>query len=65
MAMPLPFFNNDDNSTITLMRGETVKLEDGTEVVIEAMDSMGHIWFALDSDDHLQCVDFKTIQKVD
>ena len=40
MAMPLTFFNNDDNSTITLMRGETVKLEDGTEVVIEAMDSM-------------------------
>ena len=65
MAMPLTFFNNDDNTTITLTRGETIKLEDGTEVVIEAMDSMGNIWFTLDDGDMLQSVDFKTIQKID
>tara|TARA_R100000234_G_C4913274_1_gene140856 strand:+ start:391 stop:588 length:198 start_codon:yes stop_codon:yes gene_type:complete len=65
MAMPLTFFNNDDNTTITLTRGETIKLDDGTEVVIEAMDSMGNIWFTLDDGDMLQSVDFKTIQKID
>jgi len=63
--MPLTFFNNDDNTTITLTRGETIKLDDGTEVVIEAMDSMGNIWFTLDDGDMLQSVDFKTIQKID
>ena len=60
----LTFFNNDNNTTITLMRGETIELEDGTQVVIEAMDSMGHVWFTLDDEDLLQCVDFKTIKKV-
>jgi len=65
MTMPLTFFNNDDNTTITLTRGETIKLDDGTEVVIEAMDSMGNIWFTLDDGDMLQSVDFKTIQKID
>ena len=59
----LTFFNNDNNTTITLMRGETIELEDGTQVVIEAMDSMGHVWFSLDGD-MLQCVDFKTIKKI-
>ena len=61
----LTFFNNDNNTTITLMRGETIELEDGTQVVIEAMDTMGHVWFSLDDEDMLQCVDFKTIKKVD
>ena len=60
----LTFFNNDNNTTITLMRGETIELEDGTQVVIEAMDSMGHVWFSLDDEDMFQCVDFKTIKKV-
>ena len=60
----LTFFNNDNNTTITLMRGETIELEDGTQVVIEAMDSMGHVWFTLDDEDLLQSVDFKTIKKV-
>ena len=60
----LTFFNNDNNTTITLMRGETIELEDGTQVVIEAMDTMGHVWFSLDDEDMLQCVDFKTIKKV-
>ncbi len=64
MAMPLTFFNNDNNTTITLLRGETVELEDGTRVVIEAMDSMGTIWFNVDGSNMLQCVDFKTIKKV-
>ena len=61
----LTFFNNDNNTTITLMRGETIELEDGTQVVIEAMDTMGNVWFSLDDEDMLQCVDFKTIKKVD
>ena len=61
----LTFFNNDNNTTITLMRGETIELEDGTQVVIAAMDTMGHVWFSLDDEDMLQCVDFKTIKKVD
>ena len=60
----LTCFNNDNNTTITLMRGETIELEDGTQVVIEAMDTMGHVWFSLDDEDMLQCVDFKTIKKV-
>ena len=64
MTMPLTFFNNDNNTTITLLRGETVELEDGTRVEIKAMDSMGTIWFTLDDEDLLQCVDFKTIKKV-
>ena len=61
----LTFFNNDNNTTITLMRGETIELEDGTQVVIAAMDTMGHVWFSLDDEDMLQCVGFKTIKKVD
>ena len=61
----LTCFNNDNNTTITLMRGETIELEDGTQVVIAAMDTMGHVWFSLDDEDMLQCVGFKTIKKVD
>ena len=60
----LTFFNNQTETHITLMRGETIELEDGTQVVIEAMDSMGHVWFTLDDEDLLQCVDFKTIKKI-
>ena len=62
MAMPLTFFNNDNNTHITLRRDETIALADGTQVTIEAMDSLGNIWFTLNNE--FQCVDFKTIRKV-
>ena len=61
-SQAITFFNNETETRISLMRGETIKLEDGTEVIIEAMDSMGHVWFTLD--DIFRCVDFKTITKL-
>jgi len=62
MAMPLTFFNNETETNITLKRGETIELENGTRVVIEAMDSLGNIWFTLNK--NFQCVDFKTVTKI-
>ena len=64
MAIPLTFFNNETETHITLQRGDIVALQDGTQVVIEAMDSMGYVWFTLDDEDLLQCVNFKTIKKI-
>ena len=62
MGIPLTFFNNETETNITLKRGETIALQDGTQVAIEAMDGMGHIWFTLNN--RFQCVDFKTITKI-
>lgn len=58
----MTFFNNETETNVTLQRGETIALQDGTQVAIEAMDGMGHIWFTLNN--RFQCVDFKTITKI-
>ena len=62
MTIPLTFFNNETETHITLLRGETIALQDGTQVVIEAMDGMGNIWFTMNK--KFQCVDFKTVTKI-
>jgi len=62
MSIPLTFFNNETETNITLKRGDLIALEDGKKVFIEAMDSLGNIWFTLNNE--FQCVDFKTITKI-
>jgi len=61
-SQALTFFNNETETNISLMRGDTIALEDGTQVIIEALDSLGHVWFTLD--DTFQCVNFKTVTKI-
>jgi hypothetical protein len=61
-SQAITFFNNETETNITLKRSDTIALEDGTQVIIEALDSSGHVWFTLD--DTFQCVDFKTITKL-
>ena len=56
------FFNNETETTIELTRGDIIALKDGTKVFIEAMDSLGHIWFTMNK--KFQCVNFKTITKI-
>ena len=62
MGIPLTFFNNETETNITLKRGETIALEDGTQVTIEALSGTGNVWFTLNN--RFQCVDFKTITNV-
>mgnify|MGYP003650521797 FL=1 len=62
MGIPLTFFNNETETNITLKRGETIALEDGTRVTIEALSGTGNVWFTLNN--RFQCVDFKTITNV-
>ena len=62
MGIPLTFFNNETETNITLKRGEAIALEDGTQVIIEALSGTGNVWFTMKK--NFQCVDFKTVTKI-
>ena len=60
----MKFFNNITETTVELKRGDIIALADGVRVFIEALDSLGNVWYYTVKDQEFRCIDFKEVTKI-
>jgi hypothetical protein len=60
----MKFFNDETETTVEIKRGDVIALANGIKVFVEALDSIGNIWYYTVKDKEFVCTNFKNVTKV-
>lgn len=60
----MKFFNDETETVVELKRGDIIALANGVKVFVEALDSLGNVWYYTVRERKFVATSFKNVTRI-